>query len=186
VCGGEREDSLEGRGGACEHTVKIGLCGAHLDGDAEPLQHLVRADAHDVQPNHLLLGALHAFGHKSLLVVGAASLSVQPSFCHKAEWCPNHQSSRSGNAFASTAHRANKNQIANWLPSSHNDVRCMKGKKKGGGRRNIGRENDLGTETQKSKQLCSQERALTSQISFMTVLLLRVVSAWYIWMNRLS
>ncbi|PMB66771.1 Elongation factor 1-gamma 1 [Beauveria bassiana] len=38
-------------------AVKVGLCGAHLDGDAKTLEHLAAAETQDVQADNLFLGA---------------------------------------------------------------------------------------------------------------------------------
>eukprot|EP00962_Isochrysis_galbana_P036520 scaffold12646_cov115-Isochrysis_galbana.AAC.1 len=60
---------LLGGGGMDGHrVVKVGLGGAHLEGDAEALQHLICGDADDVQPNHplLLAGAHELHGHRLL------------------------------------------------------------------------------------------------------------------------
>jgi hypothetical protein len=62
-------------------AVKVGLGGAHLDGNAEALQHLAAALSHDVQADDLLLGA----SDDKLVVGGALILRLHHGVVHGRE-----------------------------------------------------------------------------------------------------
>ncbi|KAB8606239.1 hypothetical protein FH972_025869 [Carpinus fangiana] len=77
----QRDQLLGARGMYGDAAVKVGLCGAHLDGDAKALQHLAAALAHDVQPDDLLLLAR---AHQ-LVRAGALVLGLHHRIVHRGE-----------------------------------------------------------------------------------------------------
>lgn len=77
----QRHQLLGARGVNGNAAVKVGLGGAHLDGNAEALQHLSAALAHDVQADNLLFGA----SDDELVIGGALLLRVHHGVVHGRE-----------------------------------------------------------------------------------------------------